>query len=81
MIISLNGMKLLVEQLLVEHPVGDGGKQFNCTCHGGTQFIVYATYELPHASCPVCGTVCEPAVRTTTTISGGTFASTHFYAP
>lgn len=38
------------------------GREFHCPCHGGTRFVVHTTAEIPYASCPVCGSVCEPYV-------------------
>lgn len=41
----------------------DTGRSFRCPCHGGTQFTVLTAANIPYASCPVCGSVCEPYVE------------------
>lgn len=42
------------------------GKQFSCPCNGGTRFVVFTTANVPQASCPVCGSVCDPFVESLT---------------
>lgn len=36
--------------------------KFYCPCHEGTWFTVTTKANVPYASCPVCGSVCEPLV-------------------
>lgn len=47
------------------------GVEFFCPCHGGTQFVLYTKANVPYASCPVCGSVCEPQVRTSINVPTG----------
>lgn len=67
----------MIPLMRIEH-LNDRGTQFNCPCHSGTRFVVYTKANIPYASCPVCGSVCEPqqCASVTILVPNGQIAST-----